>query len=123
MTPRARSTGVSGSLLGRRTRWIVGTAQDVLDTRLPDRSADRRCRTARSVAGNKRIGNVVPLHGGICFYQSSIGAPTLPVAGWDQAEPLTQVATETIGKDGARRGRAFQLAGAGGDKVWGQITV
>lgn len=109
------------------SRWIVGTAQDVLDT--PAFRIDPRTGAVERLdlmAGNEaHIGNVVPLHGGdLLFTRDSIGAPAelFLSQDWDQAEPLTQVATETIGKMAPVVVERFSFTGAGGDKVWGQIT-
>ncbi|MBX7536590.1 S9 family peptidase [Qipengyuania sp. GH1] len=109
------------------SRWIVATAQDVLDTpafRIDPRNGD--VERLDLMAGNEaHIGNVVPLHGGdILFTRDSIGAPAelFLSQDWDQAQPLTQVATETIGKMAPVVVERFSFTGAGGDTVWGQIT-
>ncbi len=109
------------------SRWIVATAQDVLDTpafRIDPRSG--RIEKLDLMAGNEaHIGNVMPLAGGrLLFTRDSIGAPAelFLSSGWKQAKPLTQVAAPTIGAMASTVTTRFSFAGAGGDTVWGQIT-
>ncbi len=109
------------------SRWLVVTAQDVLDT--PAFRVDPRSGAVEKLdlmAGNEaHIANVVPLHGGdLIFTRDSLGNPSeLYRAGdWGQAEPLTDVATTRMGKMASIVTRRFSFAGANGDTVWGQIT-
>ncbi len=117
-----------GSLAWTRdARWIIATAQDVLDTpafRIDPRTG--RVERLDLMAGNEaHIGNVVPLHGGdIVFTRDSIGAPAeLYLArNWGQAKPLTDIATSRMGTLAPVVVQRFSFAGANGDTVWGQIT-
>ncbi len=109
------------------SRWIVATAQDVLDTpafRIDPRSG--QVRRLDLMAGNEaHIGNVVPLTGErILFTRDSIAAPAeLYLAkGWSQAIPLTTVARADIGRLAGITTTRFDFEGAGGDTVHGQIT-
>ena len=109
------------------SRWLIGTAQDVLDT--PAFRIDPRSGAVERLdlmAGNEaHIGNVTPLSGGdLLFTRDSIGAPSelFLSTDWGMAEPLTQVATPTIGKFAPVVVERFSFAGANGDTVWGQIT-
>ncbi len=109
------------------SRWLVGTAQDVLDT--PAFRIDPRTGTVERLdlmAGNEaRIGNVVPLSGGdMIFTRDSIGAPAelFLSKDWGQAKPLTQAAAQVVGKLAPVVVERFSFAGAGGETVWGQIT-
>lgn len=109
------------------SRWLVATAQDVLDTPAfridPHTGAVERLNL---MAGNEaHIGNVTPLAGGdVLFTRDSIGAPSEMYLSknWNMAEPITQVATQTIGKFAPVVVERFSFAGANGDTVWGQIT-
>ena len=109
------------------SRWIVATAQDVLDT--PAFRIDPRTGAVERLdlmAGNEaHIGNVTPLSSGnVLFTRDSIGAPAEMYLStdWGMAEPLTQVATPTVGKFAPVVVERFSFAGANGDTVWGQIT-
>lgn len=109
------------------SRWIVATAQDVLDT--PAYRIDPRTGEVERLdlmAGNEaHIGSVTPLSSGdILFTRDSIGAPAelFLSSDWGMAEPLTQVATPTIGKFTPVVVERFSFTGANGDTVWGQIT-
>lgn len=109
------------------SRWIVATAQDVLDT--PAFRIDPRSGAVERLdlmAGNEaHIGNVTPLAGGdLLFTRDSIGAPSEMFLSkdWGMGEPLTQVATPVIGKFAPVVVERFSFAGANGDTVWGQIT-
>ncbi|MFN6934146.1 MAG: prolyl oligopeptidase family serine peptidase, partial [Tsuneonella sp.] len=109
------------------SRWIVATAQDVLDTPAfridPASGAVERLDL---MAGNEaHIGSVVPLaNGGLVFTRDSIGNPNeLYLAkGWSQAVPLTDAATTALGQRAPIVTRRFSFKGANGDTVWGQIT-
>ena len=109
------------------SRWLVATAQDVLDT--PAFRIDPRSGAVQKLdlmPGNEaHIGNVVPLHGDrLLFARDSIGAPPelyLSRNG-QQAEPLTAIASARIGALAPTVTTRFSFAGAGGDTVWGQIT-
>ena len=109
------------------SRWLIGTAQDVLDT--PAFRIDPRTGAAERLdlmAGNEaHLGNITPLaNGDMLFTRDSIGAPPelYLSKNWEMAEPLTQVATPTIGKFAPVVVERFSFAGANGDTVWGQIT-
>ncbi len=109
------------------SRWLVATAQDVLDT--PAYRIDPRSGAVERLdlmAGNEaHLGNVTPLaSGNLLFTRDSIGAPSeiYLSRNWGMAEPLTQVATPTIGQFAPVVVERFSFAGANGDTVWGQIT-
>ena len=109
------------------SRWIVASAQDVLDT--PAFRIDPRTGAVERLdlmAGNEaHIGNIVPLHGGdLLFTRDSIGAPAELYLSrdWAQAKPLTQVASQVVGKLAPVVVERFSFKGANGDTVWGQIT-
>ena len=109
------------------SRWLIGTAQDVLDT--PAFRIDPRSGAVERLdlmAGHEaHLGNIVPLpSGGLLFTRDSIGAPAelYLSKNWGMAKPLTQVATPTIGKFAPVVVERFSFAGANGDTVWGQIT-
>ena len=109
------------------SRWIVATAQDVLDT--PAFRIDPTTGEVTELdlmAGNEaHIGNVTPLPGErLLFTRDSIGAPPeLFVShSWGQAMPLTEVAGRRLGRLAPIVTRRFSFAGANGDTVWGQIT-
>ena len=109
------------------SRWLVGTAQDVLDT--PAFRIDPRSGAVERLdlmAGNEaRIGNVVPLaNGDSVFTRDSIGAPAelYLSRNWGQAKPLTQVATPIVGQLAPVVVERFSFAGANGETVSGQIT-
>lgn len=109
------------------SRWIVATAQDVLDTpafRIDPRSG--KVEKLDLMAGNEaHIGNLIPLAGDrLLFTRDSIGAPAelFLSAKWQQAKPLTQVASPKVGAMAATVTTRFSFAGANGDTVWGQIT-
>ena len=109
------------------SRWLVATAQDVLDTPAfridPQTGAVERLDL---MAGNEaHIGNVTPLEGGnLLFTRDSIGAPSemFLSENWGMAEPLTEVATPVIGQFAPVVVERFSFAGANGETVWGQIT-
>ncbi|QPC98717.1 alpha/beta hydrolase family protein [Qipengyuania soli] len=109
------------------SRWIVATAQDVLDT--PAFRIDPRSGAVEKLdlmAGNEaHIGNVVPLRaGGLLFTRDSIGAPPEMYLSrkWGQAKPLTDVAMSRMGTLAPVSVERFSFPGANGDTVWGQIT-
>ena len=109
------------------SRWLVATAQDVLDTpafRIDPRSG--KVERLDLMAGNEaHLGNVTPLAGGdILFTRDSIGAPSEMFLSrdWGQAKPLTQVATPIVGEFAPVVVERFSFEGANGDTVWGQIT-
>jgi len=109
------------------SRWIVATAQDVLDTpafRIDPRTGD--VERLDLMAGNEaHIGNVVPLHGErLLFTRDSIGAPAelFVSKDRDQAEPVTMIAAERMGELAPVNVERFNFTGANGDTVWGQIT-
>lgn len=109
------------------SRWIVATAQDVLDT--PAFRIDPATGEVHELdlmAGNEaHIGNVVPLSGErLLFTRDSIGAPAelFLSRNWQQAAPLTEVAGRHLGRLAPIVTRRFSFEGAGGDTVWGQIT-
>lgn len=109
------------------SRWIVATAQDVLDTpafRVDPRSG--KVERLDLMAGNEaHIANLVPLPGGnLVFTRDSIGAPAELYLSrhWDQAKPLSDVATSRMGSLAPVVVQRFNFVGANGDTVWGQIT-
>lgn len=109
------------------SRWIVATAQDVLDT--PAFRIDPATGEVQELdlmAGNEaHIGNVVPLPGErLLFTRDSIGAPAelFLSRNWQQAAPLTEVAGRHLGRLAPIVTRRFSFEGAGGETVWGQIT-
>lgn len=109
------------------SKWIVATAGDVLDTpafRIDPRSG--KVERLDLMAGNEaHIGNVIPLAGDrLLFTRDSIGAPAelFLSAKWEQAKPLTMVASPKVGAMAATVTTRFSFTGANGDTVWGQIT-
>jgi dipeptidyl aminopeptidase/acylaminoacyl peptidase len=109
------------------SKWIIATAQDVLDTpafRIDPKSG--KIDKLDLMAGNEaHIGNVVPLVGErLLFTRDSIGAPAelFLSAKWQQAKPLTMVASPMVGTMAATVTTRFSFAGANGDTVWSQIT-
>lgn len=109
------------------SRWIVATAQDVLDT--PAFRIDPTSGVVERLdlmAGNEaHIGNVTPVAGErLLFTRDSIAAPAELYLSdnWTQATPLTSVAKSTIGQRAGIVTTRFNFAGAAGDMVWGQIT-
>lgn len=109
------------------SRWIIATAQDVLDTpayRIDPRSGE--VTRLNLMAGNEaHLGNATPLPGNrLLFTRDSIGAPSelFLSQNWRQAKPLTQVATAKVGALAPVVVERFSFAGANGDTVWGQIT-
>ena len=109
------------------SRWLVATAQDVLDT--PAFRIDPRGGAVEKLdlmAGNEaHIANVVPTHGEkLVFTRDSVGAPPelFMSRGWKQAIPLTDAATTRMGRLAPTVTTRFSFAGANGDTVWGQIT-
>ena len=109
------------------SRWIVATAQDVLDT--PAFRIDPRSGAVERLdlmAGNEaHLGNVMPLPGNrLMFTRDSIGGPSdlYLSQGWAQAKPLTGIAAANLGNHASIMTERFSFAGANGDTVWGQIT-
>ena len=109
------------------SRWLLGTAQDVLDTpafRINPRSG--AVERLDLMPGNEgRIGDLTPLSGDrLLFSRSSIGAPPELFLSqrWQQATPVTAVATARMGAMATTRTTRFSFTGAGGATVWGQIT-
>lgn len=109
------------------SRWLIATAQDVLDT--PAFRIDPRSGAVTRLdlmAGNEaHIGNVTPLAGEtLVFTRDSIGAPAELFVSkrWKQGLPLSDVAATRIGAQAPVVTTRFSFAGAGGDTVWGQIT-
>ena len=109
------------------SRWLIATASDVLDT--PAYRIDPRSGAVERLdlmAGNEaHIGNIVPLGSDrVLFTRDSIGAPAeLYLAeSWQQAKPLTDVATTRTGNLATTVTTRFSFPGAGGETVWGQIT-
>ena len=109
------------------SRWLVATAQDVLDTpafRIDPASGEVE-RLDLMAGAEAHIANVVPLaDGGLVFTRDSIGNPSeLYLArNWGQAMPLTDAATTLLGRRAPIVTRRFSFKGANGDTVWGQIT-
>ena len=109
------------------SRWIVATAQDVLDT--PAFRIDPRDGTVTKLdllRGNEaHIGNVTPIDGErLVFTRDSIAAPSelYLSEGWGEAARLTDVAASSMAALAPVETRRFEFEGAGGDTVWGQIT-
>ncbi len=109
------------------SRHLVATAQDVLDT--PAYRIDPRDGSVERLdlmAGHEaHIGNATPLTGDrLLFTRDSIGAPAelYLSRNWEQAEPLTDVASTRMGELASIVTRRFSFAGAEGATVWGQIT-
>lgn len=106
---------------------LLATAADVLDTPVfridPSTGAVERLDL---MAGHEaHIGNVTPLAGNrLLFTRDSIGAPHELYLSQDyqQARPLTDVATTRMGKMASTVTTRFSFAGAEGNTVWGQIT-
>ena len=109
------------------SRWIIATAQDVLDT--PAFRVDPRSGKGTELdllPGNEaHIGNVTPIGGKrLLFTRDSIAAPAeLYLSdGWKTATRLTEVATDRVAALAPVETQRFSFEGAGGDTVWGQIT-
>ena len=109
------------------SRWIIATAQDVLDTpafRVDPRSG--KVTELDLLPGNEaHIGNVTPIGGKrLLFTRDSIAAPAeLYLSdGWKTATRLTEVATDRVAALAPVETQRFSFEGAGGDTVWGQIT-
>ncbi|MCB2085813.1 MAG: S9 family peptidase [Sphingomonadaceae bacterium] len=109
------------------SKWIIATAQDVLDTpafRIDPRTG--KVETLDLMAGNEaHIANVQPLPGGrLLFTRDAISSPSelYLSSGWKQARPLTSVGAAILGNRASVVTTRFNFTGAGGDTVWGQIT-
>ena len=109
------------------SRWIIATAQSVLDT--PAFRIDPRDGTVTELnllPGNEaHIGNVTPAGDTrLLFTRDSIAAPAelyLSEA-WNQATRLTDVAASRMAALAPVETQRFSFRGAAGDTVWGQIT-
>jgi dipeptidyl aminopeptidase/acylaminoacyl peptidase len=108
------------------SRWIIGTAQDTLDT--PAFRIDPQAGTVGKLdlmAGNEaHISGITPLpDDSLLFTRDSVGSPPelFLSRSWEQARPLTEVAAERLGRQASIVTRRFSFAGAEGDTVWGQI--
>ncbi len=109
------------------SRWIVATAQDVLDT--PAFRIDPRSGAVERLdlmAGNEaRIGDAIPIAGNrLLFTRNSIAGPSeLYLArNWEQGRPLTSVSRPLLGQRASVMTTRFNFAGANNEAVWGQIT-
>jgi dipeptidyl aminopeptidase/acylaminoacyl peptidase len=109
------------------SRWLIATAQDVLDT--PAFRIDPRTGAVAKLdlmAGNEaHIANTLPLHGDrLVFTRDSIGAPPelFLSRSWRQAMPISNVATSRMGSLAPTVTTRFSFVGANGATVWGQIT-
>ena len=109
------------------SRWIIATAQDVLDT--PAFRIDPRDGTVSELnllpGDEAHIGNVTPAGGTrLLFTRDSIAAPAELYfsENWNQATRLTDVAASRVASLAPVETRRFDFEGAGGDTVWGQIT-
>ncbi|MFZ9394651.1 MAG: prolyl oligopeptidase family serine peptidase [Erythrobacter sp.] len=109
------------------SRWIIATAGDVLDTpafRIDPRSG--KVERLDLMAGNEaHVSNIAALTGErLLFTRDSIGSPheIYLSQGWQQARPLTDVAMTRTGALASTVTTRFSFVGAGGAKVWGQIT-
>ncbi len=106
---------------------LIATAYDVLDTPAfkidpTDGSVER----LDLMAGHEaHIGSLTPLPGDrLLFTRDSIGAPheLYLSEGYQQASPLTDVATMRMGEMASTVTTRFSFAGADGGTVWGQVT-
>ncbi|MCR2834484.1 alpha/beta hydrolase family protein [Parerythrobacter lacustris] len=109
------------------SKWILATAQDVLDTpvfRIDPKSG--KVEELDLMAGNEaHIGSVAALPGNrLLFTRDAISSPAeLYLAqDWKQARPLTSVGAAILGERESVVTTRFSFAGAGGETVWGQIT-
>ncbi|WP_234026937.1 S9 family peptidase [Erythrobacter sp. HKB08] len=109
------------------SRWIVATAQDVLDTpafRIDPRSG--KVEKLDLMAGNEaHIGTVTPLpNKRLLFTRDAISSPRelFLSTNWKQARPLTDIGTAILGERASVVTTRFNFPGANGDTVWGQIT-
>lgn len=109
------------------SRWIIATAQDVLDT--PAFRIDPRTGAVDRLdlmAGNEaHIGNTVTLPGKrMLFTRDSIGGPAELYLSdnWTQAKPLTELGNAVLGKRSGIVTTRFSFKGANDETVWGQIT-
>lgn len=109
------------------SRFIVATAQDVLDTpafRIDPRNGSVE-RLDLMAGYEAHIGNAIPLPGErLLFTRDSLGAPPelYLSRNWEQAEPLTDVASTRLGQLASITTERFSFPGAEGTTVWGQIT-
>ena len=109
------------------SRWIVATAQDVLDTpafRIDPASG--KVEKLDLMPGNEaHLGNVLPLADNrILFTRDSIAAPAeiYLSENWQVASQITGAATSRVAALAPVQTQRFSFAGAGDDTVWGQIT-
>ena len=109
------------------SRWIIATAQDVLDTpafRIDPRNG--KVEQLDLMAGNEaHLGTVIPLSDKrILFTRDSIGGPAELYLSDDgaQARPLTALANPLLGKRAGIVTTRFSFKGANDETVWGQIT-
>ena len=108
------------------SRWIIATAQDVLDTPAfrvdPVSGAVERLDL---VEGNEaRLGGVTPLPGNrLLFTRSSVQNPSelYLSSDWSAATRLTDVAYTAFEGRAAVNTTRFSFTGANGATVWGQI--
>ena len=106
---------------------LLATAADVLDTPVfrIDPGTGEIERLDLMAGHEAHIGNVTPLAGDrLLFTRDSIGAPHKLYLSQDyqQARPLTDVATMRMGRMASTVTTRFSFAGAEGNTVWGQIT-
>ncbi len=109
------------------SRYIIATAQDVLDT--PAFRIDAQTGAVERLdlmAGNEaHIGGITPLAGNhLLFTNDSIGAPReiFYSENYSQALPVTNAAAKQVGQLASVVTTRFNFPGANGDTVWGQIT-
>ncbi len=105
-------------------RSLLVTAQEVLDT--PLFRVDVASGRATRLTQGGTVGNVVPLRdGSVVFTLNSVEAPDdvwrLP-AGGRAPQRLTNVNAALLAELDPVSVRRFSFAGAGGDRVWGQIV-
>jgi dipeptidyl aminopeptidase/acylaminoacyl peptidase len=105
-------------------RSLLVTAQDTLDTPLFRVDVPTGRVTRLTQAGT--VGNVTPLRdGSIVYTLNSVEAPDdlwrLPARG-GTAQRLTAVNAQLLAQLDEVAVRRFSFAGAGGDRVWGQIV-
>lgn len=109
------------------SRWIIATAQDVLDTpafRIDPRSGAVE-RLDLMPGYEAHISNTIPLHGDrMLFTRDSIAAPAELFLSQRRrpASALTAAATSRVSSFAPTVTTRFSFAGANGDLVWGQIT-
>lgn len=109
------------------SRYLIATAQDVLDTpafRIDPRTGEVT-RLALAPGREGRIGNVTPLPGeGLLFTRDTIETPAeiYLAPNGQSGKRLTAHTGAALGGLQSITTQRFNFAGANGDTVWGQIT-